>query len=289
MTGRLAERAALITGGSQGLGLEIACAYAAEGADVFVCARDGDALSQAAERIKAGAADGARVGHLASDVSDPAAVAALVSAATERFPNLSILVSNAGVYGPMGPIETANWDDWVRAIEINLFGPVLLARAFIPQLRRIGRGKIIQISGGGATQPLEGLSSYAASKAGVVRFMETLALELAADRVDVNAIAPGALNTRMLDQLLAAGPEAVGESFYARAISQRDSGGTPPEKGAELAVWLGSPDSDGVTGKLLSAIWDPYRDFKEHREELATDIYTLRRIVPADRGMDWGD
>ena len=289
MSGLLEGRSALITGASQGLGLEIAQAYVAEGAGVFLCARDGDALGAAAERLAIDAADGAEVGFQAADVSDPEAVSSLVSAATERFPGLSILVSNAGVYGPMGPIEEVDWNAWVHAVEINLFGSVLLAREIIPQLRSVGSGKVIQISGGGATQPLEGLSSYAASKAAVVRFMETLALELARDHVDVNAIAPGAMNTRMLDELLAAGPQAVGETFYAKAIQQRDSGGTSPAKGAELAVWLGSEASDGVTGKLLSAVWDPYREFDDHREELATDIYTLRRIVPGDRGMDWGD
>jgi NAD(P)-dependent dehydrogenase (short-subunit alcohol dehydrogenase family) len=289
VSGILAGRSALITGASQGLGLEIAKAYLAAGAGVFLCARDSAALQTAAEELAHGTSADVEVGFQTADVSDPAAVDELVAAATKRFPDLSILVSNAGIYGPMGPIDTVDWDAWVHAIEINLLGSVRAARAIIPQLRSVGSGKIIQISGGGATQPLEGLSSYAASKAAVVRFMETLALELADDDVDVNAIAPGALNTRMLDELLAAGPDAVGEGFYAKALQQRDSGGTPPTKGAELAVWLGSAASDGVTGKLLSAVWDPYHEFPAHRADLATDIYTLRRVVPGDRGMDWGD
>jgi NAD(P)-dependent dehydrogenase (short-subunit alcohol dehydrogenase family) len=288
MSRALAGRSALITGASQGLGREIAQAYLAEGANVFLCARNDAALATTAQELAADARDGAQVGFQAADVSDRDAVRSLVAAAVARFPGLSILVSNAGVYGPKGPIDQVDWDEWVRAIEINLFGSVLVARELIPQLRAVGSGKIIQLSGGGATQPLEGLSSYAASKSAVVRFMETLALELAADHVDVNAIAPGAMNTRMLDELLAAGPGAVGEAFYAKAIQQRDSGGTPLAKGAELTVWLGSAASDGVTGKLLSAVWDPYREFDAHQEDLATDIYTLRRIVPGDRGMDWG-
>jgi NAD(P)-dependent dehydrogenase (short-subunit alcohol dehydrogenase family) len=288
MSATLAGRSALITGASQGLGLEIARAYLAAGANVFLCARDGDALADAAAGLAADAADGAAIGCRAADVSDRDAVASLVDAAVTRFPGLSILVSNAGVYGPKGAIDTVDWGEWVRALEINLFCSVLVAREIIPQLRAVGSGKIIQLSGGGATQPLEGLSSYAASKSAVVRFMETLALELAGDHVDVNSIAPGAMNTRMLDELLAAGPDAVGEAFYAKALQQRDSGGTSPQKGAELAVWLGSAASDGITGKLLSAVWDPYREFDAHRDDLDTDIYTLRRIVPGDRGMPWG-
>ncbi len=288
MTGALAGRSALITGASQGLGLEIARSYVAEGANVFLCARSGAALDGAVAELTVMATDGQQIAASSADVADRNAVARLVAAAVARFPDLSILVSNAGIYGPKGPIEDVDWEQWVQAIEINLMGSVLAAREIIPQLRTVGVGKIIQLSGGGATQPLPGLSAYAASKAAIVRFVETLAIELADDHIDVNAIAPGAMNTRMLDEVLEAGPERVGQPFYDRAVAQRDSGGTPLAIGAELAVWLASAASDGISGKLLSAVWDPYKEFDAHREELASDIYTLRRIVPGDRGMDWG-
>ncbi len=285
---RLTGRAALITGASQGLGLAVARAYVEQGADIFICGRDPVALDEAREHL-AGISGAAGVVAHAADVSNPDAVNSLVDAAVSAFPNLSILVNNAGIYGPKGPIEENDWTEWVRAIEINLFGSVLPARALIPQLRAVGGGKIIQISGGGATSPLAGLSSYAASKAAVVRFAETLALELREDNIDVNAIAPGALNTRMLDEVLAAGPEKVGAAFYERAQAQQRSGGTPPKKGAELAVWLASAASDGITGKLISAVWDPWANLQAHRADLDSDVYTLRRIVPADRGHSWGD
>lgn len=288
MSGVLAGRAALITGASQGLGLEIARAYVSAGADVFICARDASALGSAVAELSDAASEGVAIASQSADVADRASVAELMASAVKRFPHLSILVNNAGIYGPKGSIEQVDWESWVQAVEVNLFGSVLVAREFVPQLREIGGGKVIQLSGGGATQPLRGLSAYAASKAAIVRFMETLALELADDHVDVNAIAPGALNTRMLDEVLAAGPEAVGEAFYDRQVQQRESGGTPLTKGAELAVWLASSASDGMTGKLLSAVWDPYHEFGEHRADLDTDIYTLRRIVPGDRGMTWG-
>jgi NAD(P)-dependent dehydrogenase (short-subunit alcohol dehydrogenase family) len=285
----LAGRSALITGASQGLGLTIARHYVDAGANVFVCAREEGALQRAEAELAARAGDAGRVAAATADVSDPEQVEALISAAIDRFPELSILVSNAGVYGPKGSIEDVDWEAWVRAIEINLMGSVLPARALIPQLKRIGGGKIVQLSGGGATSPLAGLSAYAASKAAVVRFAETLALELEGDRIDVNAIAPGALNTRMLEEVIEAGPERVGAAFYERALEQQRSGGTPLERGAELAVWLASAASDGISGKLLSAVWDPWRELPEHREDLDSDIYTLRRIVPGDRGLAWGD
>jgi NAD(P)-dependent dehydrogenase (short-subunit alcohol dehydrogenase family) len=285
----LAGRQALITGASQGLGLEIARAFLASGASIFICGRDAATLERAQAELDRLCREGQEVASQAADVADLHQVESLVAAATERFPGLSVLVNNAGVYGPKGSIWDVDWHEWVQAIEINLFGSVLAARALMPQLRRIGAGKIIQLSGGGATSPLPGLSAYAASKAAIVRFVETLALELREHHVDINAIAPGALNTRLLDEVIAAGPDKVGKAFHDRALEQRHSGGTPLGRGAELAVWLASPDSDGITGKLLSAVWDPWRELPTHRMDLDSDVYTLRRIVPGDRGLDWGD
>jgi NAD(P)-dependent dehydrogenase (short-subunit alcohol dehydrogenase family) len=194
------------------------------------------------------------------------------------------------VYGPKGPIEQVDWLEWVRAIEINLLGSVLVARAVLPHLKRRGYGKLIQLSGGGATAPLPNLSAYAASKAAIVRFMETIAHEVRDDHIDVNSIAPGALNTRLLDEVIDAGPDRVGAAFYARALAQAASGGTPLERGASLVVYLASSASDGITGRLLSAVWDPWPTLADHRDALAaTDVYTLRRIVPDERGLDFGD
>jgi 3-oxoacyl-[acyl-carrier protein] reductase len=289
VTGALAGRSALITGANQGLGLAIARAYVAEGASVFLCARSVALLDEAGAGLAAEAPAGQRVLWEPCDVADPGACDRVVRAALAAFPDLTILVNNAGVYGPMGPIEAVDWGAWVEAIQINLLGSVYMARALVPHFRARGYGKIVQLSGGGATSPLPKISAYAASKAGVVRFMETLAHELAGAGVDVNAIAPGALNTRLLDEVLAAGPDRVGEDFYRRSLEQKGSGGVALETGAALAVYLASAASDGVTGRLLSAVWDPWATLAQHIPELAaSDIYTLRRIVPEDRGRRWG-
>ena len=151
--------------------------------------------------------------------SDPDDVRRLVAATLRRLPALTILVNNAGVYGPKGMLEQVEWREWTSAIQTNLFGSVLPSRELIPHFKQRGYGKIIQLSGGGATRPLPGLSAYAASKAAVVRFAETLAEELRAHGVDVNAVAPGALNTGMLDEVLSAGPERVGQAYYQQAPS----------------------------------------------------------------------
>jgi NAD(P)-dependent dehydrogenase (short-subunit alcohol dehydrogenase family) len=155
-------------------------------------------------------------------------------------------------------------------------------------MRKANYGKIVNLSGGGATNPLPRISAYAASKAAVVRMTDTLAEELKDASVDVNAIAPGALNTRLLDEVLDAGPEKVGQAFYERSLKQRDQGGAPIERGAELAVFLAARESDGISGRLISAVWDRWEEFPKWREQLAkTDVYTIRRIVAKDRGLDW--
>jgi NAD(P)-dependent dehydrogenase (short-subunit alcohol dehydrogenase family) len=282
-------RNALITGGTRGLGLEIAKAYLAAGAaGVFVCGRDRGTLEQALVELRALKAPGQQVSGSAADVSRPDEVERLAEAALGCLGELTILVCNAGVYGPKGPLQGADWREWVRAIEINLFGSVLPVRALAAHFAQRGYGKIIQLSGGGATGPLPGLSAYATAKAAVVRFAETMAMELQQHRVDVNAIAPGALNTRMLEEVLVAGPGRVGASFHERALEQQRSGGVPLERGARLAVFLGSGASDGITGKLLSAVWDPWAELPGRLGDLDSDLYTLRRIVPGDRGLAWG-
>ncbi|MFM1770630.1 MAG: hypothetical protein RJA22_3159 [Verrucomicrobiota bacterium] len=278
---------ALITGASQGLGRVIAEHYLSEGADVVLCARNERELAATRDALAA-AAPGRRVLAQPCDVSNEAQVRDLAQFALRQLGSLHALVLNAGVYGPMGPTESVDLAEWRRAIDINLFGVLLPCRALIPHFKQQGRGKIVVLSGGGATNPLPNISSYAASKAAVVRLMETLAEELRAHHVDVNAIAPGALATRLVDEVLAAGPEKVGAAFYEKNRQWKEKGATPLELGASLAVWLASPDSDGITGKLLSAQWDPWRTLAQHREELArSDIYCLRRIVPEDRGKKW--
>jgi NAD(P)-dependent dehydrogenase (short-subunit alcohol dehydrogenase family) len=290
MTQPLLGRAALITGANQGLGAAIARAFVDAGASVMLCARDAERLDAARRELAPRAAAGATVAAMPADVSRPDQVDALVREAMTALGGLQILVNNAGVYGPMGTIESVDWAAWVQAIEINLYGSVLPCRAVLPHFRRQRYGKIIQLSGGGATNPLPRITAYAASKAAVVRFAESLALEVRGDGIDVNAIAPGALNTRMMDEVIAAGPDAVGADFHARMVKTRDDGGTPLEKGADLSVFLASAASDGITGRLLSAVWDPWRTLQDLRRDLdASDVYTLRRIVPKDRGFAWDE
>lgn len=290
MTLSLRGKVAVVTGANQGLGLEIARQYVRSGASVMMCARDHGRLSTAAANLITVADGGQRVEWMAADVACLDDVTKVVDATLSHFGQIDVLVNNAGIYGPMGMIETVDWKEWVKAIEVNLLGSVQMCRAVLPTMKVRGKGKIIQISGGGATNPLPGLSAYAASKAAIVRFAETLAEEVSGNGIEVNAIAPGALNTRLLDEVLAAGSEKVGAAFFSKAVKQKESGGTPLTVGAELAVFLASDQSNGITGKLISAVWDDWKTWSQHLEELrSSDVYTLRRISGRDRGLGWGD
>jgi NAD(P)-dependent dehydrogenase (short-subunit alcohol dehydrogenase family) len=285
----LAGRAALITGASQGLGAAIAGHFLSAGASVVLCARNASELEAQHKRLAA--AHGAdRVWAISADISVRRDLDALFEAAQSRYPHLNILVSNAGVYGPMGSIDAVDWDEWVQAIAINLTGSVYCARKAFSAFKPQRYGKIIMLSGGGATNPLPGISAYAASKAAIVRFAETLALEAREWNIDVNAVAPGALMTRLTDQLIEAGPERVSAALHARMVKLKQEGGTPLSVGAELCGYLASAESDGLTGRLISAPWDPWPFSEEQRREIAeSDIYALRRIVPKERGKTWGD
>ncbi|MCI0563529.1 MAG: SDR family oxidoreductase [Nitrososphaera sp.] len=286
---KLARKRALITGASQGFGLAIARAFVEEGSEVMLCARSAEQLYCAQREVAELAKGRVRVLAMPADVSEPVDVQHLVKVTLTELGGIEILVCNAGIYGPKGPIEEVSWTEWSQAIAVNLMGTVLPCREVLPYFKKQGYGKILFLSGGGATKPLPYLSAYAASKAAVVRFGETLAEEVREFNIDVNAVAPGALNTRLLDEVLEAGPEKVGRAFYEQALNQKEQGGIPMERGASLCVFLASSASNGITGKLISAVWDPWENLLEQRDDLKnSDIYTLRRIVPKDRAKNWG-
>ena len=281
----LKGRTALITGASHGLGLAITSAYVKAGCSVVICARNRNELDKARRQVARLAGKDQKVVALEADVSKENDAKRLVKTALNEFSQLHILVNNAGIYGPKGLIEDVDWKKWKEAMQINVMGSAYLCRLVLPHMKAHGYGKIIQLSGGGATNPLPRISAYAASKAAIVRFAETLAEEVRENHIDVNSMAPGALNTRLLDEVLESGPKAVGEAFYARALKQKKEGGTSLDIGAALAVFLASAASDGITGKLISAVWDQWKDLPANVTKLAkSDVYTLRRIVPKDRG-----
>jgi len=287
---KILKKKVIVTGASQGLGYEIAYEFARNGADIMICARNKKLLQDAHAKLVKLSSNNQKILFQELDVSNETDVKFFIKETIQKLGGCNVLVNNAGIYGAKGKIETTNWDDWVKAIEINLYGSVLICKEIIPYFKSQKYGKIIQLSGGGATNPLPYLSAYATSKAAVVRFIETIAEELKDFKIDANSIAPGALNTKMLDEIINEGPEKVGLSFFNRAKKQKETGGTSLRFATELVLFLASSSSDGITGKLISAIWDNWRVWPLHIKELNnTDAYTLRRITGKDRNFQWGD
>jgi 3-oxoacyl-[acyl-carrier protein] reductase len=215
---------------------------------------------------------------LEADLAAEGEVRAALGALLGAWGGVDILVNNAGLLGPIGPAHQVEVAAWFQTLQVNLGGCFLCSHLLLPGMVKRGYGKIINLSGGGAVTPRPWFSAYSASKAGVVRFTETLAAEVAEYHIDVNAIAPGAVNTRMLDQVLEAGALA-GPQARAEALRQQEEGGVDPERPAALAVFLASARADGLTGRLFSAVWDNWEEF-DCAQLMQTDHYTVRRVVP---------
>lgn len=277
---------AIITGGTQGFGRCIVEAFVKNGANVLFCARTSDHLERTLRDLQPGLISGQQLHAQQCDIGQPEDIAKLFRFAAQ-LGQVHVVVNNAGVYGPIGPSEEVNFAEWVSALQINLSGTFLMCQNAVKAMKPQRCGKIINISGGGATNPMPRFASYAATKAAVVRLTETLAEEFRDDGIQVNAVAPGALRTRLTDQVIAAGPQRAGEAFFAKNKKWAEEGAVDPRLGAELCVYLASDASAGITGKLISAQWDPWADFERFRAELSGDLYTLRRIVPSDRGKDF--
>jgi len=224
------------------------------------------------------------------DVSDWQALQKCAKSVGRKWQAVDSLICCAGIQDPIGPAMDIKPADWQSALATNLNGTFFAIRAFYPLLRKADRrAKIICFSGGGATGPRPNFVAYGVSKAGVVRLVETLAAEWQRQPLDINAVAPGAIFTRMTEQVLAHGAVAVGKAEFERASKQPRDSSAQLEKVLGLVEFLLSSKSDGITGKLISAVWDPWEKLDEFKRDLNSDIYTLRRIVPKDRGKAWGD
>jgi NAD(P)-dependent dehydrogenase (short-subunit alcohol dehydrogenase family) len=279
---RLDGRNILITGASRGLGRATAGLLWRAGANVALVSRPGAALEETVASLSGGTPGQQRF-SIGVDLGEPWAPDAIAAALSDQWETVDGLINNAGTIGPIGELASSDWSEWEAAIRVNLLVPVALCRLLIGRMRP--GSAIVNLSGGGATSPRPNFGAYATAKAGLVRFTENLAVELAGQGIRVNAVAPGAMNTQMLEAVLEAGAGAAGAEF-GKAVEQKQKGGVPPEKAAELVAWLVSPASEGISGRLISAVWDPWPSLAGRASELG-DIYTLRRITPEDRGKKW--
>lgn len=269
------NKVAIITGGSRGIGRAISETFAQEGFRVVITSRTVAELKKTTKELRL-ISDGIR--WVRADISKEKDVVRLVRYTLGVFGRIDVLVNNAGVLGPVGKITHIKSADWLKTLHINLGGVFLCAKAVVPQMVKQKSGSIINLSGGGAVSARENFSAYAASKAAVVRFTETLAREVAPYGIRVNAISPGAVNTRMIQQIVEM-KSSVGRQEYKNALRCIKKGGVSPYLAAELALFLATPESRGLTGKVISAPWDDWESFgRNYRKINASSLYTLRRI-----------
>jgi len=275
ITENMANKKNVITGGSRGIGKAIALAFLETGADVFLIARSADELAGVQKEFSSLG----KVHVHAADVSHPEEVERAANEVKKIFGSVDVLVNAAGIYGPIGLVTEVDPAAWRAALEVNLFGTFIATHYFAPLMQVADGGCIINFVGGG-----EGayphFSSYVSAKGGIARFTETVASELKPWHIRVNAIAPGAVNTKFLDDLLAAGPEKTGKEAYEKSLMQKESGGVSSDKAARLCLFLASDVAREMTGKILSAVWDPYETFPAHAAEImSSDLYTMRRVT----------
>jgi len=277
----------LITGASRGLGAHLASRFWRAGWSLVLVARDVSALANACVTFEKRPFQ--TLEFVSCDLASSDHIKKLSSSLKEKYQSLDLIINNAAIQGPIGSLEQNDFDEWLEALQINLLAPVLLCKELIPLLSKVSNASIINLSGGGATGPRPGFSSYASSKAALVRFSETIADELRAQNIRVNCIAPGAMKTNMLAEVLAF-PGNAGERELGLAKKVFSEGGASMDKVADLMLFLASDAGKGITGKLISVAWDNWEEWPNHISELnKTDAFTLRRIVGRDRNIDWGD
>lgn len=271
-----------ITGSSAGIGRALTERLLAQGHHVWGIARsDQSDFARAHPRFR----------HSQANVAEWTELLATSKEVERAWPSLDALIACAGWQGEINPAMQSDPQRWTATVRANLDGTYYFLRAFyyLLQGRSAGsRAKVVAFSGGGATKPRPKFSAYGVAKTGVVRLIETLADELKDEAIDLNCIAPGAIRTRMTEEVLALGPSVVGIYEYNVAAKQTADDRQTLERALQLVEWLLSPASDGVSGRLIAAPWDPWPTLDRHRDALAkSEVYTLRRIVPQDRGLEF--
>jgi NAD(P)-dependent dehydrogenase (short-subunit alcohol dehydrogenase family) len=264
-------RRILVTGGSRGIGREVAGVLAGRGAAVVVAARSQGDVERCVAELPG-------EGHsaLALDVGEERGWRA--AAASGVLEGVDGVVSAAATLTPVGPLGTYSPEEFWRTMRVNVLGTLLTVHTCLRSLEA-ARGAVVAFAGGGATSPQPRYDAYAASKAAVARLAENLALELGERGVRVNAVSPGFVATGIHAATLRAGPELAGAGYFADTERQLDAGGVPARRAAELTAFLLSEAAAGIAGRLISAPWDPWEEpaFQRRLRE-DPDLARVRRI-----------
>jgi NAD(P)-dependent dehydrogenase (short-subunit alcohol dehydrogenase family) len=234
---------AIVTGASRGIGLAIATRFAESGMKVVVSGRKQDALDAVAADLTG---QGFDVLPVAAHNGDKTALGALVQAAVDRYGGLDVLVNNAATNPHFGPLLDAADSMWQKTFEVNIMGAFWLIQAAVPHLRARGGGKIVNVASVNGLRPGTMQGVYSATKAALINMTQTLAMELAGDNIQVNAIAPGLIKTKFAEALWS--NDAIMDSITARMPAKRIG---EPDEIAGMALYLASPASSYTTGQIM--------------------------------------
>jgi 3-oxoacyl-[acyl-carrier protein] reductase len=238
--GRLQDQVAIVTGGSRGIGLAVAAAFAREGARLLLAAaRDRDALDKAGNEI---AALGADVITLLADVGRRGDAERIAQTAIARWGRIDILINNAGVLRP-APLENISEEQWDETLAVHLKGTFNCTQAVLPFMKQQRKGKIVNVAAPSALRASFGVADYAAAKGGIVAFTRNAANELKAYNIQVNCVSPTA-DTRMTAALTDFRRIHLG-------VARRERAFVPPEAIAPAFIFFASAESDYVSGQLL--------------------------------------
>lgn len=269
----------IVTGGSKGIGFEISKSILKNNDNVIIVSSNQINLDNAKKEI-----DKLKIKSkyyfYKLNISNINDVDIFMNWVKNNFENIHGLVNCAGIYGPIGKTNEIDLNYFQKTININFLGTVYMTTKFINLYDNIlYKRKIIIFSGGGASSIFPNYTAYSTSKISLVKFAENLSNELKNDNIDINCISPGFIITDIHRETLKTGETIVGENFYNKTLENIKKGGDPIEKPVNLTNFLLSNKSDNISGKLISAIWDPWEneDF-QYLLKNDTDIATLRRI-----------
>ena len=264
---------AIVAGGTKGIGFNIVKTLLRNGALVVICSRTSQDVKNTVKKL----ASSGKVFGIKADVSNLSDCKKLIKFSQKKLKTIDVLINNAGIYGPIGFLETLEVKVWQKAIEINLMGTVNCSSLIIPLMKSQKKGKIINFCGAGvgSQNTMPRFSAYYTSKFAIAGFTQVISDEVSTFGIQVNAVSPGGVNTSLTDYLISQGKEKAGEIEFDKAINQRKTGGTSPELVANLVTFLSSSRSDHLTGRILSAKWDLPSSLKGNK---SPDLYKLRRI-----------
>jgi|TARA_B110001452_G_scaffold249231_1_gene236625 NAD(P)-dependent dehydrogenase (short-subunit alcohol dehydrogenase family) len=284
------KKTIIITGASQGLGLEISKSLLLADYNIAICSKNNRRLIKAYNYLLNFKKKDQKIFFKSLDISNQKQVASFIKLSILKFGKIYGIVNNAGILGPIGKFEKLDIKKWKKTIDVNLYGSLYTILSLIPHFKKNKKGKIIQLSGSGALSPMQNFTAYSASKAAIVRFADTIALELKDYNIQINSIAAGPINTKILDEIIKTGAKKVGNLYYKNIQKQKENGGLPLVKVTELVSYLLEDESKFINGKIISPKWDNWEKWKKNKKFFKnTEVFTLRRLKGKDRNYSKGD